>query len=69
MTQPHELQRAVKNGKITACEKNAERVGEMGETPHGKVDEEVAAAMGLGMKPTEHHRTDGVSLATPASGP
>ena len=68
-TQPHELQKAVENGKTTVCEKNTERVGEMGETPHGKVNEEVAAAMGPGMKTTEHHRTDGVSLVTPASGP
>ena len=68
-TQPHELQRAVENGKTTAREKNVERVGEMGEMPHGKVDEEVAAATGPGMKTTEHHRTDSVSLATPVSGP
>ena len=67
-TQPHELQRTVENGKTTVREKNTERVGEMGETPHGKVNEEVAAATGPGMKTTEHHRTDGVSLATPASG-
>ena len=46
-----------------------ERVGEMGETPHRKVNEEVAAATGPGIKTTEHHRTDGISLATPASGP
>ena len=44
------------------------RVGEMGETPRGR-DNEAAAATGLGMKTTDHQRTDGVSLATPASGP
>ena len=44
------------------------RVGEMGETPRGR-DDEAATATGLGMKTTNHHRTDGISLATPASGP
>ena len=44
------------------------RVGEMGETPRGR-DDEAAAATGPGMKTTDHQRTDGVSLATPASGP
>jgi hypothetical protein len=43
-------------------------VGEKGETPRGRIDE-AAAATGPGMKATDHHRTDGVSLATPASGP
>ena len=44
------------------------RVGEMGETLHGR-DDEAAAATGPGMKTTDHLQTDGVSLATPASGP
>ena len=43
------------------------RVGKMGETPHGR--DEAAAATGPGMKTTDHHRTDGVSLATLASSP
>ena len=44
------------------------RVGEMGETPHGR-DNEAATATGPGMKTTDHHRTDSVSLTTPVSGP
>ena len=44
-----------------------DRVGEKGETPHGSVDE-AAAARGLGTATTAE-MTDGVSLATPASGP
>ena len=44
------------------------RVGEKGETPRGR-DDEAAPATGPGMKTTDHHRTDSVSLATPASGP
>ena len=44
-------------------------VGEMGETPRGRVDEEVAAATGPGTETTDHQWTDGVSLTTPASGP
>jgi hypothetical protein len=44
-------------------------VGEMGETPRGRVDEEAAAATGPGTATTDHIWTDGVSLATPASGP
>ena len=45
-----------------------EEMGRVGETPHRR-DDEAAAATGPGMKTTDHHRTDGVSLATPASGP
>ena len=44
-----------------------DRVGEMGKTPHGKVNEEVATATGPGMRTTEHHRTSGISLVTLAS--
>jgi hypothetical protein len=44
-------------------------VGEMGETPRGRVDEEAAAATGPGTATTDHIWTDGISLATPASGP
>ena len=44
------------------------RMGEKGETPHGR-DDEAAAATGPGMKTTDHQKTDGGSLATPASGP
>jgi hypothetical protein len=44
-------------------------VGEMGETPRGRVDEEAAAATGPGTATTDHIWTDGVSLATLASGP
>ena len=43
-------------------------MGEKGETPHGR-DNEAAAATGPGTKTTDHHRTDGGSLTTPASGP
>ena len=42
------------------------RVGEKGETPHGR-DDEAAAATGPGTKTMDHHRTDGGSLVTPAS--
>ena len=41
---------------------------QLDEMPCGRVEEEAAAAMGPG-KATTDHRTDGVSLATPASGP
>ena len=43
-------------------------MGEKGEKPHGR-DDEAAAATGPGTKTTDHHRTDGGSLATLASGP
>jgi hypothetical protein len=45
------------------------RVGKTGEMPNGKVDEEVATATGPRTETTDHHRTDGVSLATPVSSP
>ncbi|KAF8131681.1 hypothetical protein EV363DRAFT_1296447 [Boletus edulis] len=45
------------------------RRGEMGETLRGRVEEGTAAASGPGKMTTDHQRTDGVSLATPASGP
>ena len=54
--------------KTTAREKVAERVGEKGETPHGR-DNEAAAATGPGMKATDHQQTDSRSLAILASGP
>ena len=56
------------HGKTTACEKNAEKVGEKGEKPRGK-DDEAAAATGPGKTTTDHQRTDSGSLATPASSP
>ena len=43
-------------------------VGEMGETLHRR-DNEAAAATGLGMKTTDHQKSDGVSLTTLAGGP
>ena len=65
-----ELTRVVENAKTgMECEKVAEKVGEMGETLHGKVDKEVAAATGLGKMTTDHQRTDSISLVTPVSGP
>ena len=44
------------------------RVGEKGETPHGR-DDEAATATGPGTKATDHQQTDGGGLATPASSP
>ena len=66
-----ELTRVVKNAKTgRECEKIAKRVGKkLDETPHRKVDEEVAAATGLGKMTMKHHRPDGVSPMTPASSP
>ena len=61
----HEPKHNMKNhGRV----KEMGRMGEMGETPHGR-DNEAAAAMGPGMKTTDHLWTDGVSLATLASVP
>ncbi|KAF8452628.1 hypothetical protein L210DRAFT_3662346 [Boletus edulis BED1] len=40
---------------------------ELSETPRGRVEEGTAAASGPGKTTTDHQRTDGVSLATPAS--
>jgi hypothetical protein len=63
----------VRNGSGRQCNglpsKKTDGVGEMGETPRGRVDEEAAAATGPGTATTDHIWTDGVSLATPASGP
>ena len=60
--------RQSEHGKTTACEKNMEKVGEKGEKPHGR-DNEAATALGLGTATMDHQKTDGGSLATPASSP
>ena len=41
----------------------------LGETPHGKVYEEVAAAMEPGTETTDHQKADGVNLATQVGSP
>ena len=56
------------HGKTTARKKNMEKVGEKGEKPHRR-DDEAATASGPGTATTDHQKTDGGSLATPASSP
>ena len=53
---------------MTVHEKVASRVGEKGEKPCGR-DDEAATASGPGTVTTDHQKTDGGSLATPASSP
>jgi hypothetical protein len=55
-------------GKGSLSKKTERRMGKKGEMPRGRIDE-AGAATGPGMKTTDHKWTDGVSLATPASGP
>jgi len=56
--------------KLRNSAENAEiGLGKMGETPRGRVDSKVAAALGLGTATTDHQTTDGINLATLASGP
>ena len=61
---PHQSEQV----KMTVCKKVASRVGEKGEKPRGR-DNEAATASGLGTVTTDHQKTDGRSLATPASSP
>jgi hypothetical protein len=49
--------------------KKDRRVGKKGETPHRKVDEEIATATGPGTETTGHDQTDSVSLAILVSSP
>ena len=53
---------------MTVWKKVAERVGEKGKMPHGR-DDKAAIASGLGTAATDHQKTDGRSLATPANSP
>jgi hypothetical protein len=60
--------RSGRKRKGSPNKKTERRMGEKGETPRGRNDE-AAAATGPGKTTTDHHWTDGVSLANPASGP
>lgn len=59
---------AIPQGPPVRTSQNTVGVGKEGKMLHGRIDKG-AAAIGPGMKTTNHHKTDGVSLMTLASGP